>query len=81
MAHIPQKLVENALFYTGFTMLASAFFKTRALWCALMHSATKYLGGHSDILAGALIGMLIGYIFATLTIRINSLLTKENADK
>ena len=41
MAHFATKLVQNALFYTGFTMLASAFFKTRALWCALMHSATK----------------------------------------
>lgn len=38
-----------------------------------------YVGVHypSDILAGALIGMFVGYIFATFTIRINNWLTNK----
>lgn len=49
---------------------------------ALIAISRPYVGVHypSDIFAGALIGMLIGYIFATLTLRINNYFEKSNKE-
>lgn len=65
-------------FYKLFPKLKWVLFTT----AALIALSRPYVGVHypSDILTGAIIGMFIGYIFASLTLRINYFLDKSKQD-
>lgn len=65
-------------FYKLFPKFKWIFF----IIAAIVAISRPYIGVHypSDIFSGALIGMLIGYIFATLTLRINSSLEKTKKE-